>query len=678
MRRARPGAPRRPLHLPLLALLLLTPLARAPQCDSGPALNQILDDDGDGLPDRVRVSDFDGDGVLEMDDVQDAVESLTDPGPKRVDVWPGSYQPPASPASRPGRTHALVELPSRTTLACPAGPAFTQLRGPSGTTVAHDFAVIANDDHVLGNEDVVVSGCDIHGGAPDSYDRRSVQSANRRAGVFFRKTLRGIVKGSWVHHTYHTGLYTSNSRGDRFLDNLVSDAGGWGDRAPGHLRLNLPCIYLFAFGGGAAVEDFVARGNHLLRCASAGLNTRAEHTDAPGDVVRNMLWEDNTVEDTGYAVGDGPNPSPGSSACASVRGVDGAVVRGLRCRSTGPVFLTNYTSAFRSDGDDNAVSNVLLEDIVVEGADTIAGVYVGAYAENLTLRNVRVLGTHSNEGKPIWASCLVFETPLRGARFEDLELRDCGRAGVEERTQLGSGGRPEERLSFLRVLVEGVDAFDPTDSVAVAAFEFQGPHEGLVLEDLEVRRATGPEIWFPKTVTNARLSRVTIESSDPGWLGAFHEAQVPACDASREKRWITTRDGLSASDCSFAPGTQDSTPARCACRSGAWAYFSPVNVRSGIEFGLSGAASRDVLLEDVAVANARGLPGVRVDGAVQRFDVLGIEGRDDSEATDVPQTSAIRFTGAVTGVVVEDAVCIGTDPAYACVELPGGMSPPAP
>jgi hypothetical protein len=364
--------------------------------------------------------------------------------------------------------------------------------------------------------------------------------------------------------------------------------------------------------------------------------------------------------------------------CANLRGVDGAVVRGLRCRSTGPVFLTNYASAFRSDGDDNAVSNVLLEDVVVEGADTIAGVYVGGRGENVTLRRVRVLGTHANDGTPIWASCFVFETPLRGARFEDLELRDCGRAGVEERTGLGSGGRPEERLSFLRVLVEGVDAFDPTDSVAVAALEFQGPHEGLVLEDLEVRHATGPEIWFPKMVSNARLSHVAIESSDPGWLGAFDEAQVPACDASREKHWISTRNGLSGSDCDFTPGSQGSTPARCACRSGSWSHFSPANVRSGIEFGLSGAASRDVLLEDVSVANARGLPGVRVDGAVQRFRVLGIEGRDDSEASDVPQASAIRFTGAVTDVVVEDAVCIGTDPAHACVEFPGGMSPPSP
>jgi hypothetical protein len=635
-----------------------------------------VDGDGDGLPDFVRVGDFDGDGVLEMDDVQDAVESLTDPGPKQVRVWPGSYLPPAAPASRPGRSHALVELPSRTTLSCPAGPAFTQLQGPSGTTTAHDFAVIANDDTTNGNEDVVVSGCDVHGGAPDSYLGNGY-SVNRRIGVYFRRTVRSRVEGCWVHHTFHSGLYTSNSHGDAFTDNVITDAGGWGNTASFVARTAYPCIYLYSVGG-SAVEDFVARGNRMARCAASGLNTRAEDFDAPGDVLRNLLWEDNEVEDTGFATGDATHPAPGGSACANLRGVDGAVVRDLVCRSTGPIGVSNAATAFRSSGNENASSNVLIEDVVVDGADTIAGLFVGDYTDGVTVRRARVLGTRGNDGQVVDAPCFAFETPLRSAVFEDLELGGCGRAGVYEGSVGGSGGSPAARLRFSRVLVDGVDLFDPTDVAWRPGFWFQGPHEGLVLEDLEVRHATGPEIWFPKTVTHARLSRIAVESSDPGWLGAFHETQVPACDASRDKLWITTRDGLSASDCDFAPGGQGSTPARCACRDGAWTWFSPANLRSGIEFGLSGAASRDVLLEDVAVANARGLPGVRVDGAVQRFDVLGIQGRDDSEATDLPQTSAIRFTGAVTDVVVEDAVCIGTDPAHACVELPGGTSPPVP
>jgi hypothetical protein len=649
------------------------------QCDSGHALNELVDGDGDGLPDQVRVADFDGDGVLEMDDVQDAVESLSDPGPKRVEVWPGVYQPPAAPASRPGRTHALVELPSRTTLVCPGGPAFTQLRGPSGTSAAHDFAVVANDDHALGNEDVTILGCDIHGGAPEVYDSISFVT-NRRMGVYFRRTLRGRVEGSWVHHTYHSGLYTSNSRQDRFVGNVVTDVGGWGDRAGWIVRRNYPAIYAFAFGAGGAVEDFVARGNRLARSVG-GLNTRADAPDnAPGTVIRNLLWEDNEVEDTGYAVGDERwgQAAPGAATCATLRGVDGAVVRNLVCRSAGAVYVSNSATAFQSDGDENASSNVLIEDLLVDGADAIAGVWIGDFAENVTVRRVQVLGTRGNDGQRVDIPCFAFETPLRGAVFEDLELRECGRAGIYESSVLGSGGSAETRLRFSRVLVDGTDLFDPSDVHWLPGFWLQGPHEGIVLEDVQVRHATGPEIWFQKTLTNARLSRVAIESGDPGWLGAFHEAQVPACDASRDKRWITTRDGLSVSDCDFTPGSQGGTPARCACRGGAWSFFAPTLVRSGIEFGLSGAPSSHVLLEDVSVANARGLPGVRVDGAVSDFDVLGIEGRDDSEISDVPQTSAIRFTGQVSDVVVEDAVCIGTDPAHQCVEFPGGMAPPAP
>ncbi len=61
---------------------------------TGWPVNLLVDSDGDGLPDYVRVGDFDGDGVLELDDVKDAVDALTDPGPKLIQVVPGIFVPP--------------------------------------------------------------------------------------------------------------------------------------------------------------------------------------------------------------------------------------------------------------------------------------------------------------------------------------------------------------------------------------------------------------------------------------------------------------------------------------------------------------------------------------------------------------------------------------------------------
>src|SRR5688572_15883938 len=126
-------------------------------CNTVDPVNAPEDRDGDGLPDWVRAGDFDRDGVLEMDDLQDAMDALTDPGPKRLVVQAGTFTAPAAPGSRPGRTHALLELRSFTTVEC-AGIGRTILRaGP--LTAAHDYAVVGNDDHVSGNDQVWLEAC---------------------------------------------------------------------------------------------------------------------------------------------------------------------------------------------------------------------------------------------------------------------------------------------------------------------------------------------------------------------------------------------------------------------------------------------------------------------------------------------------------------------------------------
>ena len=114
-------------------------------CSPFSPVNVALDSDGDGLPDLVTVGDFDGDGVREMDDLQDAVDALTDLGPKVVNVLAGDYVAPAAPALRAGRTHAILELRSHTTLSC-AGVGSTVLNAPA-PGAGRDYAVVGNDDH---------------------------------------------------------------------------------------------------------------------------------------------------------------------------------------------------------------------------------------------------------------------------------------------------------------------------------------------------------------------------------------------------------------------------------------------------------------------------------------------------------------------------------------------------
>jgi hypothetical protein len=616
-------------------------------CSTGPPPNVPYDNDLDGLPDSVRVGDFDGDGLLEMDDLQDAMDALTDPGPKLLAVQSGVFAYPAVPASRPGRTHAILELHSHTTLACASGGATVLQVGP--LTAERDYAVVANDDHANGNDSIWIRDCEIDGGAPPSY--ASDQFPNtRRMGVYFRRTRNSRVTDSHVHDTVHTGLYTSNSSGDAFLRNVVEDVGGYGD-STGLFRQ--PCIYLFAFGGGVVLDGFEASDNTLRRCGHSGLNTRAEHTDARGDVIRNLRWERNHVEDT-------------LSVCINLRGVDTAEVRDLTCHRTGALFLHRGTgSGYRSQGNDNANSNVLIEDAVVtDVAHGQVGLDVGAFVDGLTLRRVRVEGTRDANGTALFKDCAWLERPLRNTAIEDLTLRDCGRGAAVVRQRAGGFGDSSETLTLRRWAVDALDEVGPIDSLFPAGIEFVGTQQRVLLEDLTLSGATGPELRFAGRLANGTLRRIEVDSVDPGWLGAFGEGNAPACNASLEGRWLTSLDGSNSADCSFQSG-RGSTAVRCGCQASGWAPIQWI-AAPGIEFA-SGVTHANVLLEDVSVKNARGVTGVRVGGALTSFAVQTIQGVDDSLATDLDQRSAIDFE-ATSGFSVTGASCVGTQAGVPCVE----------
>ena len=230
----------------------------------------------------------------------------------------------------------------------------------------------------------------------------------------------------------------------------------------------------------------------------------------------------------------------------------------------------------------------------------------------------------------------------------------------------GGLGDASEALTLRRVEVDTLDQFGPLDTNLPPGIEFIGVQSGLLLEDLTLAGATGPELRFGGRLANSTLRRVEIDSVDPGWLGAFAEAAAPVCDAALEGRWITTLNGTGATDCVFTAGTTGATPARCGCVGGAWGpiYWA---ASPGIDFA-TGVTHANVLLEDVAVKNARAVTGVRVGGALSGFfTVQTILGADDSLATDVNQRSAIDFEAAA-GFTVTGATCVGTQPGVPCVE----------
>jgi hypothetical protein len=374
-----------------------------------------------------------------------------------------------------------------------------------------------------------------------------------------------------------------------------------------------------------------------------------------GDVIRNLLWEDNTIEDMRIA-------------CISLRGVDGAIVRRNTCHAAGAVQLVqaDYGLGYRWEGNDNANSNVVIEDVQVSGTQIgQAALDIGAFVDSLAIRRFSVLGTYDATGGAYPIDCVNIQRPLRDAVIEDSDFVECGRYGVVVRTVVSPYGDPAETLTFRGVTLDQVDRSNPTDTALAAGFRFLGPHAQVAFENVQLFGASGPELSFEGAASDVTLQDMLVQSVDPGWLGAFAEAAAPACTSALSGQWLTTTNASGALDCSFAPGTTGPAQARCGCAGGVW---SPVlwAAQPGIQFA-TGATHGPVVLDDVTVANARGVTGIRVGGALTGFQALSVTGIDDSPATDLPQRSAIDFEAA-TGWSVGSATCVGTAPGVPCVE----------
>ena len=131
--------------------------------------NVASDTDGDGSPDYIQCSDFDGDGTLEMADLRACYAALTDTSRRYLYVLPGDYTPDLTEGSL---TTAQLQLGSNTTVEC-AGAGTTTLNGAwwqSGDTASQTrLAVIGNDD-TESHSNIAVLNCGIDGGNPSGWN----------------------------------------------------------------------------------------------------------------------------------------------------------------------------------------------------------------------------------------------------------------------------------------------------------------------------------------------------------------------------------------------------------------------------------------------------------------------------------------------------------------------------
>jgi hypothetical protein len=440
--------------------------------------NIPIDTDSDGQPDYVSVSDWDSDGILEMvDDIQAAIDSLTDTGNKFVVVEAGNYAPP------PPGPGSILRVPSNLELVG-HGQGVTILNGFDATDITSTGAVLSNADFDNGNEGITVRDLEINGGWGSG---DAAGFVHHRMGVYFNKCTNCRVESTTVRDTLHSCLYSKNGREIHFDANTLLQCGNY--HGSGGARY--PCVYLFA-NDGLVQENVYVTDNY---CDGSGATALATRRESPAATLKNLHFARNTVKNTRLEATYGRR-------CIWVGGVDGGVYTDNTCINTGS-FMYSSEAYYSAGTDAWASRNIHVENLWIVDPQRSHGFEVHGYLENGTFRNVNV------ENVDVDHDCMVFNNPLKNVTFEGITLENCGRMGIYETLPTGSGPTPEEGVEFQRIVIGAVDG-DRLDGFDRPAIKFRGAVRNLSLDDITITDASGDGIVFASDLSDTTLRNIAV------------------------------------------------------------------------------------------------------------------------------------------------------------------------
>ncbi len=446
-----------------------------------PCGNNLLEDtDSDGEPDYAYVEDWDCDGGLEMEeDIQAAIDALSDTGRKTVRIGPGDYLSPPS-VDNPA---AILELPNGMTFEG-SGEGITILHGFSSTNVTSPQAVIANKNFTFGNSNITIRNLEIDGGW-GSADASG--GAFYRMGVYFNKCINCRVEHVTVRDTLHSCLYSKNGNEIYFDDNTLLRCGNYSGTGPTY-----SCVYLYAEADHTQ-ENVEVTNNHCDRSGSSALNSRRGNAAA---VLTNILFSGNTVENTRV------NGEPAN--CINVRGVSFASYINNTCTNTGPLNFAAAASYYSEQEDAAASSDVLVDGLqLIDPGPGSHGIRLLGHLENATLRNIQVANV------PDGRDCVLYTNPLRNVVFEEIDLSNCGRWAISENGALGSGAVPDEGLTFRNVTVHGAGS---------TGVRFVGPVRHLEISGMTIEESGADGIFCGAPLEQSIISGVTVINPDGNGL----------------------------------------------------------------------------------------------------------------------------------------------------------------
>lgn len=576
-----------------LLLLLVAPCVMASRCEiMAKPLNVLLDTNGDGFFDSMHVSDYDGDGRLEIvDDLQAALDALDDPGPKHLEIGAGTFLPPTScPVGSPcwcrlmprynsggischsgthdPRGHALLQVGSDTTLSC-VGRSETVLAlweydDPNGGDA--NFAAIGNADYDGGNRNITIEDCDWRGGGRAPYDSRTWLRFGRR-GLDFHNVEDVVIQRNHASYFAHAGIFVESSRRVAIRDNVLERDGGFGN-----LGNAQSSIYIHNDPVAPPSADIVIERNTLLDPGGNAISLRNDYLDA-GKWIERVVIRYNSVY------------SHGTGTCILMRGSRQIEVRDYYCEGTLFGFsLDPFATAF---GSGNVNDGVLVDGLTLVNIVAPSGgsaLFIAPYHSNVSFRNVVVDGTTGGSN----SDCMAVRPPFRNVTVQGFVLRNCGGNGIQfyrnaVDPSIDVVGRTlDERLLLWEGLILDVDASNRRDWSLRSGILFStAGARGLMLNQILIDGVTGHGIEVSPGVRleDSFLNGLDISRVPPRFRGmgpkASHGALV--CDAASADDWIHVTDAGNATDCNLA-GASGVATARCRCEDGA---FRPVTNHGG-------------------------------------------------------------------------------------------------
>jgi hypothetical protein len=638
----------------------------------GAASNEAQDTDGDLLFDLIYCSDKSGAGGLQMvEDVQACADALDDTGPKLLALLPGSYEAGSCDAACETRVtnKGILQLPSETTLSCFPGAV---LNGFNENDEDITTAVVTNDGHTTytvseTQTGVHIDGCIIDGGLADTYDGSTYTNAGR-IGAWIVGCNNCSVTDNLIRNTLHAGIQNAKTTNFLARGNHLYQTAAYGD-----LSGSIQQASLYTWTQNAVDSEYtVYEDNFIERSGGTAIQLRRDTLD---DDINFSVIKDNIVTDAqfldnaacvaaddpyGCCTGSGTGSCP-ISVCIKVRGATDTLIESNRCVNAGGFAMeptaTVYRDTITGSSSTRALSNVrtTINDLFIKNGHSTSStgaVYLAQFNEDTHINGLTVDATRPTASGN--QNCLNVTFPQRGLIMNDVRLSHCGMYGINQSDSDASGAYTWEEWHIDGLTIDGTDWAGKTSGGRFNGIVLNGAHNGLYWKNVKLMGSTEAEFQANQSITNSTFENWYIDSVDPGYRGAYAEAQAAAitCNSDYNDTWIVSIDASSASDCTFASGI-GATPNACFCNGTSWANFSRT-VHEAVEFGDGTVDHSGVRLLHWTVKNPTNNDSGTVTPAIILTDGAGyvlddIACIDDSAATTTSGNDCLRFVSAGNG-----------------------------